>query len=728
MFLRLSRVVRAGKTYQYAQLVESVRKPAAKHPLHHVVANLGHVTDVQYENLKAAFDANRTGAKVAVLSAADLAALAPQVEANRAWLDVVAALATWEASGLRDAVRVALGGRGDEVEAADVVGALVLQRCLAADSKLAAVPWFASTALPELLGIPALRMNNSRIHRVMARLDAAGDELQASLGQLLLAQPGEALTALFMDVTDTWFFGEGPTFATTGKTKEGMTRRKIHIVLLCDQRGLPLRHAVHEGNLDDGVAMLRLLRKLDGEGWLGSAPLAMDRAMGNTADFKAMAEMGLQFVTALCAGEHAAYGLDGLGVAIAAIDPDTADALAQVERAAERAGLQRVADNLYFRDFGVVRRGEHERDEAQAALQDQAEALDPDLSRTEDRARKILEQARAWQAQIDAGTVRGVTALARGLGMRHTNVLERMKILKLASDLQAQIEAGKADRLSLKAIVRIARKADAEAQRCTFAEELASAPEALSQGGKRKPAAPPRVRLVASFNPLTWRTKARHAKEKAGRLHAALTTLNETPKPVKPEELLVRAAALVQAQRMSDVYTVQLKPADDGAKPQVVLVRDEAVWANQRGRDGMLVVAAAPGLQRNGEELIRLYRSKAMIEANFREMKSVLELRPLRHGADDKVRAHVTLCVLALAVERLLECKLKAGGLPQTAVRAFATLAQVQLNELKTASSRKKVTVVTTPGPAARQLADALGVGWALDNAKVTARLNDVGR
>jgi len=728
MFLRLSRVTRSGKTYQYAQLVESVRPAGGKHPVHRIVANLGQVSDVQAQNLKAALDANKSGRRVVALAAGDLGAALPEVTANRAWLDLVAVLDVWETSGLRAAVSAALGKHDDAVDAVDVVASLVAQRCVAADSKLAAVPWFASTALPELLDIAPSRMNNSRIHRMMERLDHADAELQASLGGLFLGQPHGPLTALFMDVTDTWFFGTGPSFATMGKTKEGMKRKKIHIVLLCDQRGLPLRFAVHEGNMDDGVAMLGLLRKLDGEGWLGSAPLAIDRAVGNTSDFQAMSEMGLQFVTALCAGEHAAYGTDFLGEGLAEIDPEAPDAIARAERAVERAGMKRAADDLYFLDFAQVRRGERERDEAAAALDGQPDALDPDLTQAADRARQILVQARSWQAQIAAGTVRGKTALARGLGMHHVNLLDRMRILDLAADLQAEIEAGNADRLSLKAIVRIARAPTVEAQRNSFAHELAIAPAMLSAGGRRRAVAKPKIRLVASFNPQTWRTKARHAKDKAGKLHAAMRRLQATAGAATGEELLAQAAALVEAHKHRDIYGVRLKHLEKDKKPEVELVRNNAAWANQRRCDGMLFVAAAPDLDRTGEELIRLYRSKAMIEQDFREIKSVLELRPLRHGKDEKVRAHVTLCVLALAVERLIEQRLLATGQPQTAQRALATLREVRLNELKLAGTNQRATVVTSATADAKAAASALGLGWALRNEQVTQRLHNIGR
>ena len=65
MQVRISSVTRRGKTYQYAQLVESVRREDGL-PIHRVIANLGRVTDpVQVENLQAAFAANRSGHRLA---------------------------------------------------------------------------------------------------------------------------------------------------------------------------------------------------------------------------------------------------------------------------------------------------------------------------------------------------------------------------------------------------------------------------------------------------------------------------------------------------------------------------------------------------------------------------------------------------------------------------------------------------------------------------------------
>ena len=58
--VRLCTVSSNGKTYQYAQLVESIRRKKDGMPAHRVVANLGRISDpLQVENLKAAFHAGR---------------------------------------------------------------------------------------------------------------------------------------------------------------------------------------------------------------------------------------------------------------------------------------------------------------------------------------------------------------------------------------------------------------------------------------------------------------------------------------------------------------------------------------------------------------------------------------------------------------------------------------------------------------------------------------------
>ena len=77
---------------------------------------------------------------------------------------------------------------------------------------------------------------------------------------------------------------------------------------------------------------------------------------------------------------------------------------------------------------------------------------------------------------------------------------------------------------------------------------------------------------------------------------------------------------------------------------------DEEARAFEGKIDGILIVE---GSRRDftPEEMIEKYRSLAEIERSWRTLKSTLRLRPILHWTEDRIRSHVFLCVLALAVE-----------------------------------------------------------------------------
>ena len=85
-----------------------------------------------------------------------------------------------------------------------------------------------------------------------------------------------------------------------------------------------------------------------------------------------------------------------------------------------------------------------------------------------------------------------------------------------------------------------------------------------------------------------------------------------------------------------------------------------------------------PDLPQTAAELCALYRAKDAVEKDFHVIKSVVEVRPVRHRDDAKVRAHVALCMLALLLERTLRRRLAKHG--HSAEMAIETLATCHLN------------------------------------------------
>ena len=69
--------------------------------------------------------------------------------------------------------------------------------------------------------------------------------------------------------------------------------------------------------------------------------------------------------------------------------------------------------------------------------------------------------------------------------------------------------------------------------------------------------------------------------------------------------------------------------------------------------DGMLLVETTD-LSSPPKEIIHRYKELAEIERGWRALKSSLLLRPVHHWTEDRIKAHVFICVLALQIERLM--------------------------------------------------------------------------
>ena len=81
--------------------------------------------------------------------------------------------------------------------------------------------------------------------------------------------------------------------------------------------------------------------------------------------------------------------------------------------------------------------------------------------------------------------------------------------------------------------------------------------------------------------------------------------------------------------------------------------RDEQRIAEEAALDGIYVLRTnAPTAELASAEVVRSYKQLAEVERAFRTLKSVdLEIRPINHRHEQRVRAHVFLCMLAYYLE-----------------------------------------------------------------------------
>jgi transposase len=88
-------------------------------------------------------------------------------------------------------------------------------------------------------------------------------------------------------------------------------------------------------------------------------------------------------------------------------------------------------------------------------------------------------------------------------------------------------------------------------------------------------------------------------------------------------------------------------------------------------------------------EAVTAYKELNEVERGFSHLKDLLELRPVYHHSDDRVRAHVFVAALALLLDRALEKSLRAAGSHLSTPFAWQALEMIRCVEVEVGERRK---------------------------------------
>jgi transposase len=108
-------------------------------------------------------------------------------------------------------------------------------------------------------------------------------------------------------------------------------------------------------------------------------------------------------------------------------------------------------------------------------------------------------------------------------------------------------------------------------------------------------------------------------------------------------------------------------------------------------------------------DAVQIYKDLSDVERGFRQLKDVLEMRPIYHQTDDRVKAHLFVAALALLLMRVLERKLRAAGLDLSAEQALEVLHTVSVVDTALGEGKAKRSVSRGSARADRILR-ALGI------------------
>ena len=121
-----------------------------------------------------------------------------------------------------------------------------------------------------------------------------------------------------------------------------------------------------------------------------------------------------------------------------------------------------------------------------------------------------------------------------------------------------------------------------------------------------------------------------------------------------PEIIGSRIGRVLQKYKMGAYIHWEIKAdplAHTSSKHEVVWNVDEAKLAEASALDGCYIIRADTQ-EMNKQEVVASYRKLRLVEMAFRQLKTMqLEIRPVYHQKDERIRAHVFLCMLAYYVQ-----------------------------------------------------------------------------
>ena len=170
----------------------------------------------------------------------------------------------------------------------------------------------------------------------------------------------------------------------------------------------------------------------------------------------------------------------------------------------------------------------------------------------------------------------------------------------------------------------------------------------------------PDERLVVCRNPLLAEERARKRLELLAATEADLTKIaaatQRARNPLRTEQAIALRVGRV-IERFHMAKHLELTITDTSL---AWIRRDEAIAA-EAALDGLYVIRTSmPRDKLDANAAVAAYKSLAHVERAFRSMKTVdLNVRPVFHYTEQRVRAHVFLCMLAYYVEWHMRERLK---------------------------------------------------------------------
>jgi transposase len=158
----------------------------------------------------------------------------------------------------------------------------------------------------------------------------------------------------------------------------------------------------------------------------------------------------------------------------------------------------------------------------------------------------------------------------------------------------------------------------------------------------------PRIRYMLCKNPHTMLRERETRDSLVEKVSSEFEKIAKIKKKRSKEKVCARIGALLGRYRIGKFYKWSV--SDTGA---VEWSLDSELIERERLFDGCYIIRTEIGADKmSAAEAVAGYKSLAGVEKAFRNLKTVsLEIRPIYHKKDDRIRAHVFICMLAYYIQ-----------------------------------------------------------------------------
>jgi transposase len=614
MFPRISKSQKKNKTYEYLVVSESIRKNGRSTTRN--IANLGNIERFSGQDIENLIDG------LIKIFKLDKYVLGNEVEILESLEhgSILLWRKLWQELGLETILRQHVSTRKQPIQIAmeKYVEMMVVNRCIRPFSKLRTSRWVETTSYKLMQGYASLDRDVNYFYRSMDYLLEMKDAIEFAIFERLRNLFSINIKLTFYDITSTFFYTENCPLGERGYSRDHRGDcEQIVIGVVTSYEGYPIKHYVFSGDTTDVTTVKQVLLDLKQNYHLEETVFVGDRGMISRLNIGELEQHGFDCIMGVKMRQNELYQSLLLREQIL------------WEQATEHRGLHVLEKRVEVKEFLCWK-------VTRVLLEHQIEVND-------DRLRPLVKLIHALSNSIspDWPCIRKVlrelsTSIDSKLCQKLIVLLKRYE--KHYEDVSRFIICQNPDRQK-------AERKKRDRMIDTYKKELDKIFQDAAQKEEKK-----KKKVVVG------KREQKQPQEEPGKSkkHAKKTSASELAR-----EREGKMAKLFEGYKAKYRKFFQLE-RDEATQHLTGYQFQQGVLDFEQQFDGMFALYCTREELEAGK-VIDSYKNLQEVETLFDDLKHFVDIHPIRHRLEERVRAHVFLCMLALLLKRLFEIKYLKG-------------------------------------------------------------------